>query len=651
MNARVEQLEFQAEARQLLDLMVHSVYSNKDSFLRELISNGSDALDKLRLEAFRNKDLDVDTSDLHIEIEVDKGARTLTVRDNGIGMTRAEVVDLIGTLAKSGTAELRQQLREAQNLKSAAASEELIGQFGIGFYSSFMVADKIELLTRKAGESEATRCESSGEGTYTIESVDDAPQGTSVTLHLKPEDAEDELHDYTAEWKIRNLVKRYSDFIAWPIRMEVEKREPAGSDEEGAGGEETVTIETETLNSMKALWARPKDEVSEEEYREFYKHIAHAWDDPLEVIAMKAEGTFEYQALLFIPSRAPFDLFSRDGQTGVQLYVKRVFIMGDCDELMPAYLRFIKGVVDAQDLSLNVSREILQQDRQIKAIRRRLTKKGLSTLKELEFERPEDYRTFWTQFGRVLKEGLMSDFDNQDTLLRVSSFASTHSDEEATTLAEYVERMKDGQTEIFYATGETRQQILKSPHLEAFKAKGYEVLVLTDPVDEVWVGNVTEFDGKPLRSVAKGEVDLGSDEDASEAEREEQQKEFADLLTWLKETLSEHVKEVRLSTRLTESPACLITDAFGITPALARLYRASGQDVPVGKRILELNPNHPLVTGLREAQKKADDDAALTVVAETAELLYGTALLAEGGALEDPARFAELLADRLARTV
>jgi molecular chaperone HtpG len=328
-----------------------------------------------------------------------------------------------------------------------------------------------------------------------------------------------------------------------------------------------------------------------------------------------------------------------------------VFIMGDCDELMPAYLRFIKGVVDAQDLSLNVSREILQHDRQIKAIRRRLTKKVLSTVKEMQSERPEDYRTFWTQFGRVVKEGLMSDFDNQDTLLRISSFASTHSEEEPTTLAEYVERMKEGQEQIFYATGETRQQILKSPHLEAFKAKGYEVLVLTDPVDEVWVGNVTEFDGKPLQSVAKGEVDLDSEEDQSGAEREEQQKEFADLLAWLKETLSEHVKEVRLSTRLTESPACLITDAFGMTPALARLYRASGQTVPVGKRILELNPNHPLVTGLREAQKKADDDAARTAVAETAELLYGTALLAEGGALEDPARFAELVADRLARTV
>jgi molecular chaperone HtpG len=641
MNARVEQLEFQAEARQLLDLMVHSVYSNKDSFLRELISNASDALDKLRLEAFRNKDLDVDTSDLHIEIDVDKDARTLTIRDNGIGMTRAEVVDLIGTLAKSGTAELRNQLREAKN---AAASEELIGQFGIGFYSSFMVADKVELLTRKAGESEATKWESSGEGTYTIESVDDAPQGTSVTLHLKSEDAEDELHDYTAEFKIRSLVKKYSDFIAWPIRMEVVRSTPATEE----GGEETVTIETETLNSMKALWARPKEEVSEEEYKEFYKHIAHAWDDPLEVIAMRAEGTFEYQALLFIPSHAPFDLFNRDAQTGIQLYVKRVFIMGDCDELMPEYLRFIKGVVDAQDMSLNVSREILQQDRQVKAIRRRLTKKVLSTIKDLQSERPEDYRTFWTQFGRVLKEGLLNDFDNQETLLQLSSFASTHSDEEATTLAQYVERMKEGQTQIFYATGESRQQILKSPHLEAFKAKGYEVLLLTDPVDEVWVGTVTEFDGKPLQSIAKGEVDLSAGDDESEAEREEQQKEFADLLTWLKDTLTDHVKEVRLSNRLTDSPACLITDAFGITPALARMYRASGQNIPVGKRILELNPNHPLVTGLRQAHQDRSDDPA---VAETAELLYGTALLAEGGALDDPARFAEILADRLTRTV
>ncbi|MDT5206563.1 MAG: molecular chaperone HtpG [Mycobacterium sp.] len=644
MTSGVEQLEFQAEARQLLDLMVHSVYSDKDSFLRELISNASDALDKLRIEAFRDKDLDVDTSDLHIEIDVDTDARTLTIRDNGIGMTRAEVVDLIGTLAKSGTAELRQQLRDAKN---ATVSEELIGQFGIGFYSTFMVADRVELLTRKAGESEAIKWESSGDGTYTIETVDGekgAPQGTSVTLHLKPADAEDALHDYTSEWKLRTLVKKYSDFIAWPIRMEVEKR--SGQD----GDEEAATKEVETLNSGKALWARPKDEVSKEEYQEFYKHIAHAWDEPLEVISMKAEGTFEYQALLFIPSRAPLDLYEPDAAIGVQLYVKRVFIMGDCDQLMPRYLRFVKGVVDAQDLSLNVSREMLQQDRQINAIRRRLTKKVLSTIKELQSERPEDYRTFWGEFGKVLKEGLMRDFENQETLLAVSSFASTHSEDQLTTLAEYVERMKEGQRQIYYATGESPQQILNTPHLEAFKAKGYEVLLLSDTVDEIWLGSVTEFDGKPLQSVAMGDVDLDSEEEktAHEAERKEQEQDFADLIAWLTETLGEHVKEVRLSTRLTDSPACLITDAFGITPSLARIYRATGQDVPVGKRTLELNPKHPLIIGLQQAHKDRGDDPTN---GETAELLYGAALLAEGNAPEDPARFAELLTHRLERTV
>ncbi|NDJ89110.1 molecular chaperone HtpG [Mycolicibacter kumamotonensis] len=646
MSERVEQLEFQAEARQLLDLMIHSVYSNKDAFLRELISNASDALDKLRLEAFRNKDLDVDTSDLHIEIEADKTERTLTIRDNGIGMSRDEVVDLIGTLARSGTAELRRQLREAQNAKNEAASEELIGQFGVGFYSVFMVADRVELLTHKAGESEAIRWESTGDGTYTVEAVDDAPHGTSITLHLKPADPDNELHDYADEWVIRDLVKKYSDFISWPIRMEVQRTVPA----EEEGGPESVTTEVVTLNSMKALWARPKDEVSQEEYHEFYKHIAHAWDEPLEVIAMKAEGTFEYQALLFIPSHAPFDLFHRDARVGVQLYVKRVFIMGDCDQLMPEYLRFIKGVVDAADMSLNVSREILQQDRQINAIRRRLTKKVLATIKEMQSGRPEDYRTFWTQFGRVLKEGLLSDPDNQEALLGICSFASTHSEEQPTTLAEYVSRMKDGQQQIYYATGESRSQLLKSPHLEAFKAKGFEVLLLTDPVDEIWVGVVDQFDGHPLQSVAKGEVDLDSEEEkaAHEAERKAQEEEFADLVVWLTETLADHVKEVRLSTRLTDSPACLITDVFEMTPALAQLYRASGQDVPLGKRILELNPSHPLVTGLRTAHAERPDAAE---VAETAELLYDAALLAEGGVPEDPARFAELLVARLTRTV
>ena len=637
MDTRVETLEFEAEARQLLQLMIHSVYSNKDIFLRELISNSSDALDKLRLEAFRDKELQVDTSDLHIDIEVDKEQRTLTVRDNGIGMSRDEVVHLIGTIAKSGTVEFLQKMRES---KDAAASENLIGQFGVGFYSCFMVADKVMLLTRRAGESQATRWESSGEGTYTIESVDDTPQGTAVTLHLKPEDQEDHLFDYTDEWKIRQIVKQYSDFIAWPIRMETERADKDGK----------TTRETETLNSMKALWARSKSEVKEDEYKEFYKHISHDWRDPLEVIRMQAEGAFEYQALLFIPSQAPLDLFMRDRKRGVQLYVKRVFIMDNCEALMPEYLRFIKGVVDAQDLSLNVSREVLQQDRQIQMMRRRLVKKVLSTVKDLMNDKVDSYRTFWKEFGRVVKEGLLSDFENRDAILDIASFASTYHAEESTTLRQYLERMKEGQQHIYYMTGESRQIIESSPHMEALRAKGFEVLLLTDPIDEMWVESVHEFDGTRLQSIAKGQVDLDTEEEkkAAESERDQQKRDFAALLSWMTTTLQEHVKEVRLSSRLTTSPACIVGDAHDVTPTLEKMYRAMGQDVPQIKRILELNPTHPLVSGLQKAYSERKDDTGL---AETAELLYGMALLAEGGELIDPARFIRLLADRLARTL
>ncbi|GAA4459179.1 molecular chaperone HtpG [Phytohabitans houttuyneae] len=612
-----ETLEFQAETRQLLHLMVHSIYSNKDVFLRELISNASDALDKVRLESLINKDLQVDTADLHIEIEADKENRTLTIRDNGIGMSHDEVVSLIGTIAKSGTGEVLRKLRETPD---AAASQELIGQFGVGFYSTFMVADKVTLVTRKAGESTATFWESTGAGTYEIETLDDAPQGTSVTLHLKPEDSEDNLFDYTAEWKLREIVKRYSDFIAWPIRM---------------AGEE------QPLNSMKALWARPRSEVSAEEYHEFYKHVSHDWTDPLETIHMKGEGTFEYEALLFVPSRAPFDLFSRDGRRGVQLYVKRVFIMDDCAELIPQYLRFVKGVVDAHDLSLNISREILQQDRQIQAVRRRLVKKVLSTLKDLQAADAEKYGTFWTEFGRALKEGLLEDPDNREQLLDLIRLSSTAA--ESTSLREYVERMKDGQKDIYYMTGESRAMVEHSPHLEAFLAKGYEVLILTDPIDEVWVDQVPEFDGKPLQSVAKGKVDLGESEPPAE-----QAADFAALLTWLGGKLDEDVKEVRLSTRLTTSAACIVGDEHDITPTLEKMYRAMGQQLPHTKRILELNPDHALVTNLRAAHAANPDAEDL---AETAELLYGMALLAEGGDLSDPSRFTRLLADRLARTL
>ncbi|CAL9660454.1 molecular chaperone HtpG [Streptomyces griseomycini] len=629
-----ETFEFQVEARQLLQLMIHSVYSNKDVFLRELVSNASDALDKLRLAKLRDDSLDADVSDLHIELETDPDARTLTVRDNGIGMSYDEVGQLIGTIANSGTAEFLRELREAQD---TAGAEGLIGQFGVGFYSGFMVADEVTLLTRRAGEEQGTRWTSRGEGTYTLERVDDAPQGTSVTLHLKPADPDNQLHDYTSVWKIKEIVKRYSDFITWPVRLVGER---------GDGGE---AAEPETLNSMKALWARSRDEVSEDEYHELYKHISHDWRDPLETIQLQAEGTFEYQALLFLPSHAPHDLFTRDFKRGVQLYVKRVFIMDDCEELLPPYLRFVKGVVDAQDLSLNVSREILQQDRHIRMMQRRLTKKVLSSVRSMMTDDAERYATFWREFGTVLKEGLVTDSDNRDAILAVSSFATTHGEDGTVTLKQYVERMRDGQDDIYYITGESRESIDNSPHMEAFRERGIEVLLLTDPVDEVWVDAVGEYEGKRLRSIAKGEIDLGAQDDGKAGEdREKQAEEYAGLLGWLREQLDEDVKEVRLSTRLTVSPACLVADANDLTPALESMYRAMGQEVPRTKRILELNADHALVKGLNQAYREREDRAELT---ETAELLHALAVLAEGGRPKDPARFVQLAADRLERTL
>ncbi|MGQ5228833.1 molecular chaperone HtpG [Streptomyces sp. MN3] len=629
-----ETFEFQVEARQLLQLMIHSVYSNKDVFLRELVSNASDALDKLRLAKLRDDTLDADVSDLHIELETDRDARTLTVRDNGVGMSYDEVGELIGTIANSGTAQFLKELKEAQD---AAGAEGLIGQFGVGFYSGFMVADEVTLVTRKAGEKQGTRWSSRGEGTYTLERVDDAPQGTSVVLHLKPADPDNQLHDYTSVWKLKEIVKRYSDFITWPVRLVGEK--------DGNG----EAAEPETLNSMKALWARPRDEVSEDEYHELYKHIGHDWREPLETIQLHAEGTFEYQALLFVPSHAPHDLFRQNMRHGLQLYVKRVFIMDDCEALLPSYLRFVKGVVDAQDLSLNVSREILQQDRHIRMMQRRLTKKVLSSVKSMMTADAEKYATFWREFGAVLKEGLVTDPDNRDALLAVASFASTHEDGEAVTLKRYVERMPQGQDDIYYITGESRETIDNSPHMEAFRERGIEVLLLTDPVDEVWADAVGEFEGKRLRSVAKGEIDLDArEDDRSEEEQKQQAEAYAGLLGWMRERLDDDVKEVRLSTRLTRSPACLVADADDLTPALENMYRAMGQEVPHSRRILELNPDHALVKGLNEAYTEREDRSEL---ADTAELLYTLAVVAEGGRPKDPARFVRLTADRLERTL
>ncbi|MBW0118401.1 molecular chaperone HtpG [Pseudonocardia abyssalis] len=617
-----ETIEFQAEARQLLQLMIHSIYSNKDVFLRELVSNASDALDKLRLASYQDKDLGADVDDLHVELAVDPDARTLTIRDNGIGMSRDDVVGLIGTIARSGSAEMLAQLRAAKENggSSEEASAELIGQFGVGFYSSFMVADRVEMVTRRAGETAGVHWESAGEGTYTVEDAADAPQGTTITLHLKPVDTEDGLHDYADEAVVRGLVKRYSDFITWPIRI----------------GDEVV-------NSRKALWSRPQSDVTEEEYTEFYRHVSHDWQEPLETIRLSAEGTFEYQALLFLPAHAPMDLFMRDARRGVQLYVKRVFIMEDCEALVPEYLRFVKGVVDAADLSLNVSREILQQDRQIQLIRKRLVKKVLSTIRTMLDSDAEKYAAFWSELGRALKEGLLSDGDNRQAILEVCSFPTTHDAEAQTTLADYVARMPEGQDAVYYMTGDSRAALEGSPHMEAFRAKGYEVLLLTDPVDEVWVDMVPEFDGRPLASIAKGDVDLGGDDLDDETKQG-----FDGLLTWLGTTLEDDVKEVRLSHRLTTSAACLVGDPGDLTPTLEKMYRAMGQEPPKVKRILELNPQSPLVVGLNRAYAERPDDEELRGIAR---LLHGTALLAEGGDLPDPAAFAAALSAQLERSL
>lgn len=620
--SQAETFEFQAEAQQLLQLVIHSIYSNKDVFLRELVSNASDALDKLRLESLVDKELDADTSDLHIELAVDREQRTLTVRDNGIGMTRAQVIELIGTIARSGTAEFVSRWQQAKQDGNA----ELIGKFGIGFYSGFMVADRVVLVTRRAGEADGTRWESTGADTYEISTVADAAAGTSVTLHLKPADEDDHLHDYADPAVLRRIVKRYSDFIAWPIRM----REPEAD-------------AAETLNSMKALWSRAAADIKAEEYTEFYRHVSHDWTDPLETIHLRAEGTLEFDALLFLPAHAPYDLFTRSARRGVQLYIKRVFIMDDCEALLPEYLRFVKGVVDSADLSLNVSREILQQDRQIQTIRRRLVKKVLNTLKDMLAKDAERYAGFWREFGQAVKEGLVNDTDNRAAILDVVQLASTHDPARPTTLREYVERMKPDQTEIFYLVGEQRATLENSPHLEAFTANGVEVLLLHDPVDAMWVDMVGDYDGKSFASASRGEVDLKTESDQAPATED-----YAELLAWMGTRLAEKVKQVRLSTRLTTSAACLVSDAFDASPALEKLYRAMGQDLPKAKRILELNPQHPLVEKLRAAHAERGDDDTL---AETVELLHAMAVLAEGGELDDPAGFTRRLADRLSRTL
>lgn len=644
-----EKHEFQAEARQLLDLMIHSVYSNRDIFLRELISNASDAIDKLRVEALADSSLP-QPADPHIRIEADEAARTITIHDTGIGMSREEVRQYIGTIARSGT---QQFLRQWKELKKDTLTPELIGQFGVGFYSSFMVADRVTLVTRRAGEEGATRWESEGDGTYTLEDAERDACGTTIALHLKKEDGdEDEILEYTKSWKIRQIVKKYSDFVTWPIRMKVERTEYE-RDERGKikeGGKETKVVEDQTLNSMKAIWTRPASEVGEDELKEFYKHVSHDWSDPLETIRLKAEGTLEFHALLFVPSKAPFDLYYREAKRGIHLYVKRIFIMDDCEELMPHYLRFIRGVVDSEDLSLNISREILQQNRQIRVMRKRLVKKVIETLDEMREKRPEDYGKFWGEFGRVLKEGLFEDAENRDRLLPLCRFDSTHSAEEKTSLDDYIARMKPGQEKIFFLTGESRVVVENSPHLEAYREKGIEVLILSDPVDEVWTQSVFEYDGKTFESIGKGAAELGEEEgrEKAEAELKARQEEVGDLLAALQKALEADIKEVRLTRRLTQSPACLVGETTDMTPQMEQMLKAMNQEVPVNKRILELNPNHEILKKLEAAFAKDRSDPR---IGEYAQLLHGQALLAEGSAVKDPAKLGRLLADLMVRSL
>ncbi|MEF8712904.1 MAG: molecular chaperone HtpG [Accumulibacter sp.] len=628
MGAQKETLGFQAEVKQLLNLMIHSLYSNKEIFLRELISNASDACDRLRFEALNNAGLYGDDSDLKIRVAVDKDARTLSISDNGIGLSREEAVEHLGTIAKSGTREFFAALTGDQ-----AKDAHLIGQFGVGFYSSYIVADKVTVLSRRAGleANQAIRWESSGEGDFTIEVIERAQRGTEVTLHLR--EGEDE---FLSNWKVREIIRKYSDHITLPIVMKKEE----WNEEKKA---QVITDEDETVNQASALWTRPKSEIGDEQYKEFYKHVAHDFEDPLAHVHARVEGKQEYTQLLYIPSRAPFDLFERTARHGIKLYVRRVFIMDDAEQLMPLYLRFVRGIVDSNDLPLNVSREILQQSRDIESIRGGCVKKVLGLLESLadseEEADKEKYAKFWKEFGRVLKEGVGEDFTNKDRVAKLLRFASTHADtpDENVSLAAYVSRMKDGQEKIYYVTAETFTAARNSPHLEIFRKKGIEVLLLSDRVDEWVTGHLTEFDGKPLQSVAKGGLDLGKLEDMAEKEEAEKAAdEYKELLGKIKTTLGDKVKDVRATHRLTDSPSCLVADQYDLGGNLQRILKAAGQQAPASKPILEINPKHPAVQRLKYEEARFDD---------WANLLLEQATLAEGGSLEDPAGFVKRIND------
>ncbi|GAB2864751.1 molecular chaperone HtpG [Pseudoduganella ginsengisoli] len=624
---------FQAEVKQLLQLMIHSLYSNKEIFLRELISNASDAADKLRFEAINNDALYGNDTELKIKVSFNKEAKTITISDNGIGMSRDEAIAHLGTIAKSGTKEFFGKLSGDQQADAA-----LIGQFGVGFYSGFIVADKITVETRRAGAGAAdgVRWESTGEGDFSVEQIDKPNRGTDIILHLR--DGEEEL---LSSWKLKSIIRKYSDHISLPIVMNKEEWDAEKK-------ETVVKDELETVNQASALWARSKSDITPEQYEEFYKHVSHDFSAPLTYTHNRVEGRSEYTQLLYIPAKAPFDLWDRNKRGGIKLYVKRVFIMDDAEQLMPTYLRFVKGVIDSADLPLNVSREILQESRDVKAIREGSTKRVLGMLEELanaeEQDKKDKYAAFWKEFGQVLKEGVGEDAANKDRLAKLLRFASTHGDteEQNVALADYVARMKEGQDKIYYVTAESFKAAKNSPHLEIFRKKGVEVLLLTDRVDEWMLSFLTEFDGKELVSVAKGGLDLGKLEDEAEKkEHEETETSYKELVEKMKGALADKAKDVRVTFRLTDSPACLVADEHELSGNLLRMLKAAGQAAPESKPILEINPNHPLVTRLKY------ENAESAQFADWSHILFDQALLAEGGALSDPAAFVKRINEML----
>ena len=622
-TAQKETLGFQTEVKQLLNLMIHSLYSNKEIFLRELVSNASDAADKLRFLALQNGDLYNGDANLRVRISADKDANTVTISDNGIGMTREEVINSLGTIAKSGTAEFFQNLSGDQSKDS-----QLIGQFGVGFYSAFIVADAVTVVTRKAGEEKATEWYSKGEGEFTLEEVEKETRGTEIILHLREDESE-----FLEEYRLRSIVTKYSDHISIPVEM---YKQPV-EESEGPDGEKIPAQpgEWEAINKATALWTRDKSEVTDEEYKEFYKHVGHDWEEPLTWAHNKVEGKTEYTSLLYIPKKAPFDLWNRERQSGLKLYVQRVFIMDDAEQFMPSYLRFVKGLLDSNDLPLNVSREILQDNKVTQAIRKGCTSRVLKMLDRMGKNKPEEYQSFWNEFGKVLKEGPAEDVSNKEAIAKLLRFSSTHTDEstENVSLAQYVERMQEGQDKIYYVVADSFEAAKNSPHLEIFRKKGIEVLLMADRVDEWMMSHLTEFEEKQFASITRGDLDLGDlDDEETKKAQEESEKEVEGLVERVNTVLGEKVKEVRFTHRLTDSPACVVVDDNDMSSQMQKLMESVGQSVPEAKPIFELNPEHQLVKHLNVEQ---DEDK----FAQWSEVLLDQALLAERGSLKDPAAF------------